>query len=47
MITDNNIQIVHTDNGAEFEGHFAKAVRQLNIPQVYSARASIDTPINT
>jgi transposase InsO family protein len=35
-LTDGNIQVVHTDNGSEFDGYFDQAVRELNIPRVYS-----------
>lgn len=35
-LTEGNIQVVHTDNGSEFDGYFAQAVEKLSIPRVYS-----------
>ena len=32
----NNIKTVHTDNGSEFDGFFAKTVRDLEIQRLYS-----------
>ena len=35
-LTKEEIRVIHSDNGAEFAGHFAKACQDLNITQVYS-----------
>ena len=32
----NNIKTIHTDNGSEFDGFFAKTVRDLEIQRLYS-----------
>ena len=35
-LTKEEIRVIHSDNGAEFAGYFAKACQDLNITQVYS-----------
>jgi len=46
-LTEGNIQVVHTDNGSEFDGHFASAIKELNIPRVYSRpHTPKDNPVN-
>ena len=35
-LTKEEIRVIHSDNGAEFAGHFVKACQELNITQVYS-----------
>lgn len=35
-LSGNNIKTVHTDNGSEFDGFFAKTVRDLKIQRLYS-----------
>jgi len=35
-LTKEEIRVIHSDNGAEFAGHFEKACQDLNITQVYS-----------
>jgi len=35
-LTKEEIGIIHSDNGSEFAGHFAKTYQELNITQVYS-----------
>jgi len=35
-LCDGKIEVMHSDNGAEFEGEFEKACRKLNIARIYS-----------
>jgi len=44
-LTDSDVRIVHSDNGAEFAGEFAQACQDLRIQQVYSRlRTPKDNP---
>jgi putative transposase len=46
-LTEGNIQMLHTDNGSEFDGFFNQAIEELNIPRVYSRpHTPKDNPIN-
>jgi len=46
-LTEGDISVLHTDNGSEFDGHFAKAVEELMIPRVYSRpHTPKDNPVN-
>lgn len=46
-LTEGNIQVLHTDNGSEFDGYFAQAIKDLNIPRVYSRpHTPKDNPVN-
>ena len=46
-LTDGNIKVIHTDNGSEFDGYFAKAVKELGISRVYSRpHTPKDNPVN-
>lgn len=46
-LTEGNIQVIHTDNGSEFDGSFADVVKELNIPRVYSRpHTPKDNPVN-
>lgn len=46
-LTEGNISVIHTDNGSEFDGYFAEAVEELNIPRVYSRpHTPKDNPVN-
>lgn len=46
-LLDGRIQNIQTDNGSEFEKHFARALERLNIPHYYSRiRTPKDNPDN-
>lgn len=46
-LTEGTISVIHTDNGSEFDGYFAQAVKELNIPRVYSRpHTPKDNPVN-
>jgi len=46
-LTEGNIQVIHTDNGSEFDGYFSQVVKELGIPRVYSRpHTPKDNPVN-
>jgi len=46
-LTKGEISLLHTDNGSEFDGYFAKALKEMNIPRVYSRlHTPKDNPVN-
>lgn len=47
FLTEGNISVIHTDNGSEFDGHFARICKELAIPRVYSRpHTPKDNPVN-
>ncbi|PIP74461.1 MAG: hypothetical protein COW87_03815, partial [Candidatus Levybacteria bacterium CG22_combo_CG10-13_8_21_14_all_35_11] len=44
-LSEGKVEIMHSDNGSEFEGEFEKACRKLNIARIYSRiRTPKDNP---